>query len=35
MLVLLLGSVALASVTLSVRSVIRQLRGGWRLERGL
>jgi hypothetical protein len=34
-LVLLLGSVALASVTLSVRSVVRQLRDGRRLERGL
>jgi hypothetical protein len=34
-LVLLLGSVALASVTLSVRSVVRQLRAGRRLERGL
>jgi hypothetical protein len=34
-LVLLLGSVALASVTLSVRSVVRQLRAGWRFERAL
>jgi hypothetical protein len=34
-LVLLLGSVALASVTLSVRSVVRQVRAGRRFERGL
>jgi hypothetical protein len=34
-LVLLLGSVALASVALSVRSVVRQLRAGRRFERGL
>ena len=35
MLVLGLGSVALATVTLSVRSVVRQLRAGRRFERGL
>lgn len=34
-LVLVLGSVALATVALSARAVVRQLRAGWRFERGL
>jgi hypothetical protein len=35
LLVLVLGSVSLATVVLSVRAVVRQLRAGRRLERGL
>jgi len=35
LLVLVLGSVALAAIVLSVRAVGRQLRAGWRFERGL
>ncbi|MGH2948523.1 MAG: M56 family metallopeptidase [Solirubrobacteraceae bacterium] len=34
-LVLVLGSVALATVALSARAVVRQLRAGWRFERRL